>query len=176
MPLIVVEGVDGSGKTTLIQNFRQVASRLCWTFARSGPPQGTEDLIQTVRFVSRHTAYNIPLICDRHPLISEPIYGPIVRGKSLIEGYWDREEALDKIAATVDRVIYCRPDLDIAFHSAKKNKQMPGVEEQYWALYQAYDRTMEDLLQRKVNVIRFDWDYDARHGMVSDLNRMFLGV
>jgi hypothetical protein len=171
VPLIIVEGVDGSGKTTLIQNFRQVASRLCWIFARSGPPQSVLDLDETIRYLSRNRYYKTPLITDRHPLISEPIYGPIIRGKSLIEEYWDREEALDQIAAIADRVIYCRPDLQIALRSSKREPQMPGVHEQYWALYQAYDKAMEDLLRRKVKVLPYDWSFDQS----VDLNQLFLG-
>jgi len=177
MPLIIVEGVDGSGKTTLIQNFRQVASRLCWLFARSGPPQGPNDLDETIRYLSLHRRYQTPLITDRHPLISEPIYGPICRDKSLIESLgWSREEALNQIAHTADRVIYCRPELEVAIKASRVQRQMEGVEQQFWALYQAYDKAMQDLLQRGVNVIRYDWHDENLRGSLSDLNRLFLGV
>lgn len=173
MPLIVVEGIDGAGKTTLIQNFRQQAKQLCWILARSGPPQGTQDLLETINLLGyggRHLS--IPLIADRHPLISEPIYGPIVRGKSLLEEYYTEESAQGYIASLVDRVIYCKPDLETAQRASRRERQMPGVHEHYWALYQAYDKAMEDLRRRGVLVIEYDWTSP----MLEDLNQLFLGA
>lgn len=173
MPLIVVEGVDGAGKTTLIQNFRQQAKKLCWLFSRSGPPQGSVDLLMTVQYLARGSYYEIPLIADRHPLISEPIYGPITRGKSLIENAYSREHALDEAASQVNRIIYCKTDLETAQKASRRERQMTGVHEHYWALYQAYDKVMDDLRKRGAVVIDYDWTSDL--GTI-DLNQLFLGV
>ena len=171
MPLIVVEGVDGAGKTTLIQNFRQQAKQLCWLFARSGPPQGSVDLLMTVQYLSRGAQYEIPLIADRHPLISEPIYGPITRGKSLIENAYSRDRALDEIASIVNRVIYCKTDLETAQKASRRERQMAGVHEHYWSLYQAYDQSMESLRRLGVPVLEYDWTQPN-----PDLNQLFLGA
>ena len=171
MPLIIVEGVDGSGKTTLIQNFRQVASRLCWLLFRSGPPQGTEDLVDTVRYIERSSLFSVPLIVDRHPLISETIYGPIVRGKSLIEDYWTRDRALQRVVDTAVRVIHCRPPMEDIEKLARREKQMPGVLDNLWILYQAYDQTMASLARSGATVVTYDWTRDD----FTDLNHLFLG-
>jgi len=171
MPLIVVEGVDGAGKTTLIQNFRQQAKQLCWLFARSGPPRGSVDLYMTIQILARGSQYEIPLIADRHPLISEPIYGPITRGKSYIEEAYSRDRALDAIANTASRIIYCKPDLEVAQKASRRERQMDGVHEHYWALYQAYDQSMESLRRLGVKVVDYDWTSPP-----ADLNQLFLGA
>lgn len=173
MPLIVVEGVDGSGKTTLIQNFRQQAKQLSWLFSRSGPPQGSLDLLMTVQYLSRGAQYEIPLIVDRHPLISEPIYGPIVRGKSLIESVYPEDQAFQSIAHLSNRIIYCRTDLETAQRASRRERQMPGVHEQYWALYQAYDKAMEKLATLGARIIPYDWTETFRP---IDFNKLFLGA
>jgi deoxyadenosine/deoxycytidine kinase len=173
MPLIIVEGVDGSGKTTLVQNFRQVAKKLCWIFSRSGPPTGSIDLLMTAQFLARGAQYETPLIVDRHPWVSEPIYGPIIRGKSLIEEVYPRERALEAVASLANRVIYCKTDLETAQKASRRERQMEGVHEQYWALYQAYDAYMEDLRRLGVRVITYDWTQPHNS---PELNQLFLGA
>lgn len=170
--LIVVEGVDGSGKTTLIQNFRQVAKQLCWIFSRSGPPQGPSDLLSTIGLLDRARYYSIPLITDRHPLISEPIYGPIIRGKSLIEEDWPEALGHKYLGGLVSRVIYCKPSLETARKSSRRERQIEGVHEKYRDLYQAYDKAMENLRFLGIHVVEYDWTSPIQ----PDFNQLFLGV
>lgn len=172
MPLIIVEGVDGSGKSTLVQNFRQTATQHCLILSRSGPPRSAHDLLRPLSLI--HAISNsVPLILDRHPLISEPIYGPIVRGKSFIDPPFDREKALAFTAARADRVIYCKTDLETAQKASRRERQMEGVHEQYWALYQAYDAYMEDLRRLGMRVITYDWTQPHNS---PEINQLFLGA
>jgi hypothetical protein len=172
MPLIIVEGVDGSGKTTLVQNFRQTASRHCLIISRSGPPRGKTDLIDSLYGITNLGRRETPIIIDRHPLISEPIYGPIIRGSSYVDPPFNRENALEYVASTADRVIYCRTDLETAQRASRRERQMEGVHDQYWALYQAYDKYMEDLARLGVKIVPYDWTFDQS----KDLNHLFLGA
>lgn len=172
MPLIIVEGVDGAGKTTLIQNFRQVASKHCFIISRSGPPKTTEDCLRPMALF--HAASrNSPIIVDRHPLISEPIYGPIIRGVSMVDPPFNWELAIQMVAQVADRVIYCKTDLETAQKASRRERQMDGVHDKYWALYQAYDQYMESLARLGVKVVEYDWT--APHN-TPDLNQLFLGA
>ena len=172
MPLIVVEGVDGSGKTTLIQSFRQVAKRHCLILSRSGPPKVQSDLLEPLYAISNLGKSQIPLIVDRHPLISEPIYGPICRGKSMIESVFDEGHAHLYVSTLANRIIYCRPEMDTIMKSARREKQMEGVIDNLWALYQKYDQVMTNLSRLGTLVIPYDWTLDQS----IDLNNLFLGV
>lgn len=173
MPLIVVEGVDGSGKTTLIQNFRQATSKHSLIISRSGPPSCKEDLLTTLYGITNLGRREVPIIVDRHPLISEPIYGPIIRGKSYVDPPFNRENALEYVAATAHRVIYCKTDLETAQRASRRERQMDGVHDKYWALYQAYDKYMESLRRLGLRVIDYDWTQPHN---TPDLNSLFLGA
>jgi len=172
MPLIVIEGVDGSGKTTLVQNFRQVAARHCLILSRSGPPKHPSDLLSSISWINRMADSSVPIIVDRHPLISEPIYGPIVRGSSMIEDVYSEDQAFEIIANRANRIIFCRTDLDTSMRASRRERQMEGVHEQYGALYQKYDHAMARIVsQYKGNVVPYDWTFDQS----VDFNQLFFG-
>src|SRR5262249_44934703 len=140
--------------------------------SRSGPPYTSGDLLDPLYYLRLLCATRVPVILDRHPLISEPIYGPIVRGKSLVDPPFTRERALHEVASTATRVIYCRTDIETAKKASRRERQMEGVHEQYWALYQAYDKYMEDLARLGKKIISYDWTFDQS----KDLNQLFLGA
>lgn len=77
--MIITEGIDGSGKSTII-------SEICLMTGRSikhagGPP------VDATNYLKRLDQYRVlpeAVLCDRHPLISELIYGRILRGHTVI--------------------------------------------------------------------------------------------
>ena len=70
--MIIVEGPDNSGKSTLIQ---ALASQLKLPMARTYRMPQTEEDIQ--RWHNWANAAPHPLILDRHPAISDLIYSPL---------------------------------------------------------------------------------------------------
>jgi hypothetical protein len=54
---------------------------------------------------------------------------------------------------------------------ARREKQMPGVLDNLWILYQAYDQTMASLARSGATVVTYDWTRDD----FTDLNHLFLG-
>lgn len=102
--LIVVEGCDNSGKSTLAEH---IAHRFGFHVQESeGPPTPTETIDQRIqRYFKRDNSIRIPLVYARHPVISQPIYASIKgnRGDAvdplLVEEFYRRRPF----------IIYCDP-------------------------------------------------------------------
>lgn len=120
--MIVVEGPDGAGKTTLINRLREdlgveVAPRVV--------SKDTEAMVDLLRWV--HTNLRMgwqPTLFDRHRLISEPIYGPIVRGH-LEQGFDDVvwfHEALKKFYLIEPVIIYCLPSFETVWRNVMSSE------------------------------------------------------
>lgn len=166
MSLIVVEGVDASGKSTLLENARIAIKKKYFLLLR----HSCRPLIPADVHMFLHAAENmgIDTIVDRHPYISEPIYGPLLRGHNLIDDITTDENALRHLAKTVDRIIYCRPRRFKIVANLEKLPQLVGIKEKIEKLIDAYDQRM-GILQRYVSVIPYDYE------LPRDLESMFFG-
>jgi len=89
MTIIVVEGPDLAGKTTLVQNL--VANLMNVEMLRQGPPPSGVDILEHYLRPIQDWCYEPMiirpdwLILDRWH-VGELIYGPLLRGKSLLTG------------------------------------------------------------------------------------------
>lgn len=78
--MLVVEGPDGAGKTTLV---RRLSEYLNWDIAPKVVDHNTISHVDMVQWVEFNVATGLkPIIFDRHRLLSEPIYGPLIRRKT----------------------------------------------------------------------------------------------
>ena len=95
MPIIILEGIDGSGKTTLATHLKELSP---WpaTIIHRGPIQTSvfEEYVAPLFEVDTDELF----IADRWHL-SELIYGPIYRGESLID-----EEMFDQIETALNHL------------------------------------------------------------------------
>lgn len=175
MGLIVVEGPDGAGKTTLIRNLRNSTKRHFLTLHRSGPP-GTIANVRAYLELTRHAARSdLPVICDRHPLISEPIYGQVLRGHNLIEQHFSNEFVGDLLRDDVDRIIYCRPRSATIRESLKKEKQLDGIPEHIDRIIKAYDYYIQHLEEDfRIPTIYYSWN-DLNNMYNPDIEDIFFG-
>lgn len=73
---IIIEGPDGGGKSTLAQALSECLDMPIQ--GSEGPPQYDGEINDRIR---RYLAYDRPYIFDRHPVISQPIYGSVRLGK-----------------------------------------------------------------------------------------------
>lgn len=163
MPLVILEGPDGSGKSTLAARLLKGTGQPTLLVKRSGPPGDVETLrFQAAWIEEQHKGLNI--IADRHPLISETIYAPVVRKVPVPP--WTEAEALyhfDQFRP--DRrplIIYCRAPLDRMTQSSRVEDQMEGVHEEYRALVLAYDRFMAKIARCDLEVYRYDFTEDSQ--------------
>lgn len=155
MSIIVVEGVDGSGKSTLLENARlQIPKKYFVLVRHSCRPLSTEQILDFLNFIEEG---RLPIILDRHPLISEPIYGPVLRKENLVDGIENESSAIDRLVATVDRIIYCRPPDPVIEKNLCNLPQLAGIHENIWDLLDAYDQRMHQLHKRGMDVIQYDY-------------------
>lgn len=140
MGVILLEGMDNTGKSTLFKRILAVAPRLTLTLASKDAGADTKKRMNTILAIANsviHGSYEFNVLLDRVHVISEEIYGPVIRGSSTFgdcwEEYWQRFLELDPV------VIYCRPPRDLIFENIEKRAQMEGVVDRGAALLKAYD-------------------------------------
>ncbi|MGE3487401.1 MAG: hypothetical protein AB7L09_21995 [Nitrospira sp.] len=137
--MIVLEGLDGSGKSTLAQRLSEDLQLPIHERASSSIKGPVRDLWSwTIRDV--HTLHEQPAaIYDRHPFVSNYIYGPIIHGRIQPEFLDDRVRAVYQKWMQNVLVIFCDPgDEPMGQNLASDTNQMPGVAEHFQALSLAY--------------------------------------
>lgn len=159
--IYLIEGPDGSGKTTLAQQLiternATVLPRNCTS--RGGPfTERMADYFQwTSMALPRLAELEELYILDRHPVVSELIYGPLLRGTASLG---DNPAAFYKAFATLrfhTTLILCMPPkASVMANVLASDDQMDGVVESTEKLYQAYHEFWK--AQLFPTMIRYDY-------------------
>lgn len=172
---ILVEGMDGSGKDTLIGQLCELYQHSVTVHPRfstslGGPiAQGDE-----LAYLVADDALNMPLVekltlYNRHPIISEPIYCGLRKGPV---GMWASTSWLDSYRRFLGRysaVVLCMPSFETVEANLLKNPegQMAGVLENARELYDAYAA-----LHWPGPIIRYDYNRDTPHTLVHLLGKV----
>lgn len=149
--MILVEGPDNSGKSTLIE---QLANEfeLFKLDRPHGPPKTPEELYD--RTLDAQNFYKSKMsIMDRNPVIGESIYGPILRRHNMwddIKNKFECEvELFSKILSGTIFLIYCRPPLDVLLdlttHQVKSydtKEHLESLSKNKSKIVEAYDKYM----------------------------------
>lgn len=153
--MIIVEGPDGAGKSTLVRQLAQelslpVLPRACTS--EGGPVENlakwVEDDIRTWPKTG---------IIDRYPLFSEPIYGNVIRGH-LAEHFDNRlwfETTFNYIKHFGVVVIFALPPMHVVREAITQQGQMYGVVDHIDQIYRYY--SFIATLDQSILV----WDYTA---------------
>jgi len=161
--MIILEGPDSSGKTTLAHALSEVLGIPIHHFG--GPPEDPAELSKRIEFMFDNSDH---LIFDRVPLISEQVFS-ILRnwnGMNILtrsNAYYVRLQKINPI------IVYCRPPADSLIHCNHEIKghdteeHIKAVEANRGVLLERYDYVMNsDLLPRY-------WKYDYTKNNLSEL-------
>ena len=179
--IVIVEGMDGTGKTTLIQQLAHHLDVKPKKFVKSSGPY--EDFKQTlvastipeINELETASAKGWPIkrLYDRFPLISEAVYGPVLRGRNCFE---DRYYPLrSRLLALKTVIIYCRPDRDVIYTNVQQTLQMAGVREHFGELLNAYDKLFEELMDSPMNsyITVFDYTRDEVQELIYNIREFY---
>lgn len=144
---IIVEGPDGGGKTTLINQLRH--EHFPNRFAMH--PRASDSIMGPVPLLANWVTDDLamldkpetpPSIYDRHPIISEPIYGPICRGTvpDMFRKGWWVNLMMEDLAQRAILVLCMPPFQTVRRNVAKPGSQMAGVADNIAHIYDMYER------------------------------------
>ncbi|AGI12317.1 thymidylate kinase [Mycobacterium phage FF47] len=138
---IIVEGPDGAGKTTLIQELQylfpglEVHPRFCTS--TGGPIANlSEAVFKDVQARPTHFIY------DRHPVVSEYVYRTCVPPAEGPSGAF-LSDSMMRIRQRIARhslMIWCLPSLTAVMTNIMDDDQMPGVRENITKIYNLYQQ------------------------------------
>ena len=155
--MIIIEGPDGSGKTNLIGRLAdRFQLKVHEKFVHSTDYEGSSgDLFQRacLDIVDRP---NELTIYDRHPLISEYVYGPIIRGKlpALVWAGPVARQMVERLASN-SLVVWCRPPNERLHSTVSTERDMTGVSTHIDAIAGVYDALR--VMWPGLNAIPYDY-------------------
>jgi len=181
--IIIVEGMDGTGKTTLVQQLAHHLDMEPKKFVKSSGPDedykltlfdNTLSEIQELEIASAE-GKSIKRLYDRFPLISEVVYGPILRGHHCFEGL--HYPLRRRLLALKTVIIYCRPDRDVIQTNIQQTPQMSGVREHFKELLNAYDNFFRELTETPGNsyITVFDYTRDEVQELIYNIRGFYNG-
>lgn len=138
--MILLEGPDGSGKSTLVTELLQRFPQLT-VHPKFVPSSGVGDRTEIYDKVCEDTAHFIerPIqIYDRHPMISEYVYGPVVRNHLPQEWQSPSARLMRGIIANHALVVWCLPGLETVKQNISQDRDMDGVVDNIAQIYNTY--------------------------------------
>jgi len=179
--IIIVEGMDGTGKTTLVQQLAHHLDVRPKKFVKSSGPYEefkrtlVASTIPELNELETASAKGRPIkrLYDRFPLISEAVYGPILRGRNCFGGLY--YPLRSRLLALKTVIIYCRPDRDVIHTNVQQTPQMSGVREYFDELLDAYDKLFEELMDSPMNsyITVFDYTQDEVQELIYNIRRFY---
>lgn len=163
MKPIVIEGPDNSGKSTLVLALAKDLKAVVIN-SQVVPPPDQYWVEDYVKWYSGSSRLNRPIIIDRHPVISDPIYGRLLRGRTVLTDDYCRN-----VRSTLF-VVYCRPPVS-NIRDLGSRPQMAGVREHIDRLIAEYDSVMANPHQF-AGFLRYDWTRGAYRYFLSTIRRV----
>lgn len=170
--IIILEGPDGGGKTTLSETLRSRLQNDRMTHVvKHGPYKGvkSEDLCKIFfRSMSQALTYNDNVIMDRSWL-SEPVYGQVYRkGENRVD--MPRRRMLERVAlARGAVVVHCQPDFEVCaktFMSRLDDEYLDTLG-QLKEVYDAYEQLGQ---HTSLPVINYDYTSDTLSDLFAKLD------
>lgn len=183
--MIIIEGMDGSGKTSLAQKLSfRLGNVPIKRFVTSDGPTNYDLLVKKTKAAltelhDQVTQNQRPVVIyDRFPLVSEAVYGSILRGRNHFGDEW---VALINLLLALDPiVVYCRPKIGLILQNIREtaDSQMDGVVSRARKLINAYDELVS-WLQVKAHRLRsghilvYSYDIDEVWDVETEIRRIY---
>jgi hypothetical protein len=161
--MIIVEGPDGAGKTTLIKDLSkflglEVAPRVVSKEARAM----TDLRVWTEQNLLKGFQ---KLIFDRHRMISELIYGPALRGEAeapFNDLIWLTNQ-MKRFYAARPVIIYCLPPIEVVITNVMSDPDNEVVRRKIQVIYNMYvSKAAHDWALDPARVIIWDYTRDGQ--------------
>lgn len=164
--MIIIEGMDNTGKTTLAEH---LAEKFKLPHIKS-----SKDRTHLLNDALTILVLNPEAVMDRFSIISEMVYGPILRGGTAFDGHGLSQWRffMDKLARCKPLIFYCRPPNEKIFDYGDR-EQMAGVVEHGEELLSAYD-TMMNSWTGRLWIIKYDFTIPNARFLVECAIRAYL--
>lgn len=168
--VILIEGPDGSGKTTLLKRLADFYPSIAiHARASEGVNGPVKDLYEWAHDDVWSWGQQPLSFYDRHPLISEYIYGPIIRGT--MDARFHTTPLVRRVAHRA-LVIVCLPPLGVVRRSVSASRDMPGVTTHIDAIWHLY-ASLRATWPSSTGLLYYDWTASrapSRHNDISDIH------
>lgn len=164
--MIIIEGPDGSGKTTLI---KQLAGVTQLPIAPRVVSKDAEAQVDLVEWVEQNLKQGFQAtMFDRHRLISEPIYGPTLRAKAepMFDNFIWLSNQLHRFYGMGPVIIYCLPPFEAVWESVRSDPDNKVVHDERTAraIYNLYvTRASLDYTRMGHRVLIYNWITDSHN-------------
>lgn len=158
MSLIILEGPDGAGKSTLIT---KLASDFGYQIYRSGGPKDADNMKRVVKEMTslaldKTTTY----LCDRAPWVSELIYSKAL-GRQPVMPFEFFAPCFD----LPQRVIYCNLNDSVSmltnmsreYKAHKPAEHTALVVKNYKFICNLYDELIDEMESTGMDIFGYDW-------------------
>jgi thymidylate kinase len=117
--IIILEGPDGSGKTTLAQKLQDLYNL---DYHHEGPTPNVDSVLQYYIDTFDNITKNDNIVIDRFAL-GECVYGPTLRGKDQLKlnGWYAFQHHLSGLHKAIHQFV-CLPPIDVCFKAWKDNQ------------------------------------------------------
>ena len=152
---IIVEGMDNTGKTTLLKALSKKFGVSPINSCRNIPKK------DQIKWMEEQLV-GTPKLFDRFALISEAVYGPFIRGTHLfpLMGEENFFNTLGKVVIPANPIIIiCNPGVESVRKTFDEREQLEGAKERIEALLASYT-LMGAILDRMTNLTTMVYNYN----------------
>jgi adenylate kinase family enzyme len=159
--LIILDGFDNSGKTTLAY---KIASEFGLKYLHS-PSEYRWDFNKMIDWAVQEIEADRYAVYDRFSPLTDQVYGPVLRGGT---PYLDDEKGqavVELLKRTPHLIIYARPSKSQILRFGER-EQMDGVVEQAEKLLVRYDALFYDLMKSDWNIVGYNYEEPGDYNYV----------
>jgi thymidylate kinase len=172
MKRIVVEGMDSTGKSTLIRTLKDQFHFLEIVVNEKGPEQDFNFWWPSMLFDSMTEPPYVP-IHDRF-FYSELVYGEVLRG--YVNADADVAKRTRDHLRRESMLIYCRPDVQSIEETLANKEQMSGVASNFHKLLRKYDELIhEESMWYGLRYASYNWTGEDPRLVIARVERYLLG-